>query len=314
MSEKTRLLVLGRVADEAAERIRVEAPELAVTVRGFDDATPADLDAAEVLLAFRIPRAIEHAAGNVRWVQSSGAGVDGLLGCPTLREDVPITRVVGAFNLRMSEYVLARCLAIAQRIPQLETERRARRWAPFYPRTLRELRVTIVGVGEIGGAAARALTLHGARVVGVNRTGAAVDGVPEVVPLTRLPELLPRTDVLVLVVPRTRATERLIGRRELDLLPRDAWIVNVARGAVIDEAALSDSLAAGRIGGAALDVFETEPLPESSPLWSSPNVMFSPHVAGLTTPDEAADAFLGNWRRFRVGEPLVGVIDRARGY
>lgn len=308
------LLVLGRDADAIASGIEARGLGIDVRAREFADAAARDLADRDMLLAFRIPSTLAEAAGGLRWVQSTGAGVDGILACPTLRSDVLITRLVGVFERHMAEYVLARCLAIAQRMPRLERDRRARLWAPFHPRLVRDLRVTVLGVGVIGAAIARMLRGFGATVIGVSRAGQPVEGIERVVAVDSLADVLPITDVLVVVVPNTARTRGLLDRAALERLPAGAWIVNVARGSVIDEDALIDLLRERHLGGAALDVFREEPLPRESPLWEMDDVLISPHVAGLTTPQDAIDAFVENWQRLARGETPVGVVDRARGY
>ncbi|MBL8769081.1 MAG: D-2-hydroxyacid dehydrogenase [Planctomycetes bacterium] len=314
MTPLGKLLVLGRDADVIAAGIHERGLGIDVRGREFGDVLPADLADRDMLLAFRIPPALASAAGGLRWVQSTGAGVDGILACPTLRQDALVTRLVGVFERHMAEYVLARCLAIAQRIPRLERDRRDKSWAPFYPRLVRDLRVTVLGVGVIGAAIARMLRSLGATVTGVSRAGQAVEGIERVVAVDALADVLPITDVLVVVVPNTARTRGLLDRAALERLPAGAWVVNVARGSVIDEDALIDLLRERHLGGAALDVFRDEPLPHDSPLWTLDDVMVSPHVAGLTTPQDAIDAFVANWRRLESGEPPVGVVDRERGY
>lgn len=309
-----RVLVLGRSAEDVAKMIRAEAPGLHVAAKSLEEARPADVVAAEAVLAFKVPEQLHGHLGGLRWIQSTGAGVDFLLACPGLARTAPLTRIVGAFNVRMAEYVLARVLALAQGVPRLFRDQAARRWEPFDPRTLAQLSVLVVGVGEIGAAIAVKLAGNGARVRGVNRTGRPVEGVPDVYPIGRLTELLPAADVLVLAAPSTRRTQQLIGARELSLLRPGGFVVNVARGALLDEAALLAVLDSGHLAGAALDVFATEPLPADSGLWSREGVMISPHVAGLTTPAEAAAAFVDNWRRWNAGLPLRGLVDRGAGY
>ncbi len=315
MAERwNRLLVISRDGDAIARLVREGAADVDVRVANPDRATLADLAGRDALLTFRVPARFRGHLDAVGWIQSTGAGVDGILAAPDLPPATIVTRVVGAFGPPMSEYVLARCLAIAQAMPRFAVDRRAREWRPVTPRLLAELRVTVVGLGEIGRAIARRLAANGANVTGVSRRGAPVDGVAVVHPVERLAEVLPDTDVLVLVVPRTAESERMIGATELGRLPSGAWIVNVARGAVIAETALVAALESGRLGGAALDVFEVEPLPEESPLWTLDNVMTSPHVAGVTTPLQAASAFLENRRRLLAGETPLGLVDRAQGY
>jgi glyoxylate/hydroxypyruvate reductase A len=318
-----RLLVLGRDHREVAAILAADplGRELEIADRGFDEVTRDELERAEMLLAFRVPPALasaSHPLANLRFAQSTGAGVDGLLAGGAIPLHVPIARVLGVFGAPMAEYVLLRCLAIAQDLPRLLRAQREQRFEPFYSRLLRDLEIAIVGIGEIGLAIARVLASHGARPIGVSRTGRDPDPADSAfarcLPIDALDDLLPQLDVAVIVVPDTAATRGLFGARRLARMKSSAWIVNVARGSVIDEDALADALRDGRLGGAALDVFREEPLPRTSPLWSLPNVLLSPHVAGLTTPQQAAQAFLGNYARIRRGEAPLGVVDRERGY
>jgi len=168
--------------------------------------------------------------------------------------------------------------------------------------------VVIWGFGAIGATLAPYLTALGARVTGIARTAGNRDGVP-VVTRDGLPDLLPGTDVLIMILPATPETARVLDGRLLGLLPRRAWVVNVGRGATVDEAALLSAVRAGRLGGAALDVFETEPLPSDSPLWDEPNVIVSPHAAG-GRPIGAATLIAENLAALRTGRPLRNVLTR----
>lgn len=309
-----RLLVLGRECEPIAQRIRAQAPELEVTARSLDDVSAEDLAHAEMLLAFRVPKHLAHAGRNLRWVQSTGAGVDGLLDSGIVPETAEFTRVLDVFGEPMSEYVMLRCLAIAQDFDRQRSAQKRREWDVFYPRRMSDLSIAVIGVGEIGSQIARTLAHFGARVIGVNRSGRAVEGITEVAPSQRLHEILPVVDIVVLVIPNTESTRARIGQRELALMKEGAWLVNVARGSCVDEAALIDALREGRIGGAALDVFAEEPLPPASRLWEFENVWISPHNSGLTRPEDAAGAFLDNYERMRRGESPRGRVDRSRGY
>lgn len=309
-----RLFVLGRESEAIASAVSRGAPELEVRHASFETATAAELLPADMLLAFRIPPALHHAVSGISWFQSTGAGVDGLLACPDLPTDALVTRVLDVFGPPMSDFVLMRCLEIAQDDVRQGRGQRARQWDVFYPKLLSEIVVGVLGVGEIGGTIARRLVQNGATVIGINQSGRPVEGLAEIVPVSRLDSVLPRLDVLVLVTPNTAATRALIGHAELARMKSSAWLINVSRGSCVDESALIAALSSGRIAGAALDVFEIEPLPESSPLWGMENVRISPHISGLTRPEQAADAFLQNYARLLRGEPLRGLVDRARGY
>jgi phosphoglycerate dehydrogenase-like enzyme len=186
-------------------------------------------------------------------------------------------------------------------------------------REVRECRVLVVGAGGIGRAVARRFTALGAECIGVRRRPEL--GVPEGFSAVVGPEgvdtELPRADVVVVAAPSTGATQRVLDRRRLALLRPEAIVVNVGRGALVDEGALAEALAAGRLRGALLDVFDEEPLPPDSPLWRLPNALLTPHVSG-TSPalfwHRMLGLFLSNWERYRRGEPLVNLVDKEAGY
>jgi phosphoglycerate dehydrogenase-like enzyme len=178
--------------------------------------------------------------------------------------------------------------------------------------------MVIVGLGAVGGAVARAAAALGVRVSGVRRNPAAgrPEGVSAVTGPDRLPALLPTADAVVLAAPLTASTRSLIGAPELALMKPGAILVNVARGKLVDERALDDALARGALGGAALDVFEREPLDPASPLWDRPNVILTPHTSGFRQDywEAVADLFIENARRLESGQPLLNLVDKRAGY
>jgi phosphoglycerate dehydrogenase-like enzyme len=252
----------------------------------------------------------------LRWVQTLAAGPDAVLAAG-FGPDVVITTGRGLHSLTVAEHALALVLAAARRVNLLVRAQVGHRWAgelggiqpirePDSFRTLRDAHVVIWGFGAIGATLAPYLAALGARVTGVARTAGDRDGVP-VVTRDDLPDVLPGTDVLIMILPATPDTARVLDGRLLGLLPRRAWVVNVGRGTTVDEAALLSAVRAGRLGGAALDVFETEPLPSDSPLWDEPNVIVSPHAAG-GRPIGAASLIAENLAALRTGRPLRNVL------
>jgi phosphoglycerate dehydrogenase-like enzyme len=178
--------------------------------------------------------------------------------------------------------------------------------------------VLLVGVGGIGAACAARFAAHGARVTAVRRRTAATvpPGVLRVHPVSDLRQVLPSAEVVVLAAPQTSSTQGLFGREQLAAMRRDAVLINVSRGKLVDEAALAEALWDGAIGGAGLDVFAHEPLDPASPLWDLPNVIITPHTSGFRPDhwDAATDLFAENLRRFDRGEPLLNVVDKQAGY
>jgi phosphoglycerate dehydrogenase-like enzyme len=243
---------------------------------------------------------------------------------PELRgSPVVLTNSRGMSADTMAEHVLAVTLAMFRRLPEAWRSQAARVWAQdaiglLGNRTITGSRVLIVGLGAIGMAVAARMTALGATVTGIRRRveGARPSAVASVAPPGRLQELLPSADVVVVSAPHTRETRHLIGPKEIAALSRQAILVNVSRGHLVDERALSEALAAGRLAGAALDVFQEEPLPPESPLWGLSNVLITPHTSGFRPDhwDAAVEMFAENLRRFDAGQPLLNVVDKVAGY
>jgi phosphoglycerate dehydrogenase-like enzyme len=230
------------------------------------------------------------------------------------------TTASGVHTQPLAEFCLMAMLMWSRNYWQMQRDQQARRWERFGATDLAGRTLGIVGVGNIGREVARMAAALGMRVIGCKRTVAGVD--PAALHLDALygpeslAELLAQSEYLVLITPHTDATERMIGANELVLLPQGALLINIGRGALIDEAALIAALSSGRLGGAALDVFATEPLPPDSPLWTMPNVLVSPHSASTSNRENAriTTLFCDNLRRFLAGEPLQNVLDVAALY
>jgi phosphoglycerate dehydrogenase-like enzyme len=215
----------------------------------------------------------------------------------------------------MSEYVLGWCSWVTQRTETYRAAQRERRWIEtVLPGRLRGKTMTLIGVGDIGREIARVVRAVGMHVIGVSRSGQRVPAVERVYRPGHLPRAMAAADFVVVVVPLTRKTRGLIDARALAAMRPGAWLLNIARGPVVDETALVDALQSHRIAGAILDVFPTEPLPADHVLWGLDNVVITPHVAGPSTPEELAPVFNDNLARWLRGRPLQHVVDRARGY
>jgi phosphoglycerate dehydrogenase-like enzyme len=300
---------------------------------------------ADVAFTPFIDRDIFPAARRLRWVQSPAVGVGSLMFPELLASRVVITSARGIRARSIAEHVLGVTIALARKLPAAVRAQGAHRWAPHElegeavdVRTLNGQRMGIVGLGSIGLELVKIAAPFGFRISAIRRratappaaagstesaragAGSSVSpapaGVEEVWPPDRLHDLLAQSDVVVLAAPHTPETKRLIGRRELDAVKRGAFLVNIARGKLVDDGAVIEALKDGRLGGAALDVFTEEPLAPSSPYWDLPNVIVTPHVSGALrdywTPLVAL--FSENLRRFERGEPLLNVIDKGAGY
>jgi D-3-phosphoglycerate dehydrogenase len=242
----------------------------------------------------------------VRWVQLPAAGVEAWL--PRTTDGRVWTSAAGAYGLPVAEHALALMLAGARRLVDCA---RTRTWTEPPARPLDGSTVAILGAGGIGRALTRLLEPLDVEVLAVTRRGR--DGT---LPVHRLPDVLPAADHVVIAAPATPDTRHLIGATELDAMRADAWLVNVARGSLVDTDALVAALAAGAIGGAALDVTDPEPLPDGHPLWSEPRALITPHIAnpGATLRRYLARHVEENVRRFARGEELLAVIDADAGY
>jgi phosphoglycerate dehydrogenase-like enzyme len=280
---------------------------------------------AEVYIGWGIPEAVlEAGRGTLRWVHTAAAGVAGSLS-PALRASGAVfTNSAGVHAEPIAEWVIAALLHFFRGMDVAREAQDARRWAkddftalPYAVRELAGSRVAVYGLGGIGAAVARRLTALGAEVRAVRRRPAlgGPPGVPTVGP-GQQDWVLVGASALVVAAPLTDGTRAAIGARELGLLAEGAVVVNVSRGAIVDQAALLAGLDAGRLRGAALDVFDREPLPPDSPLWTHPRVVVHPHVAAVTPGFWARQQalVLDNWSRYREGRELVNVVDLSAGY
>jgi phosphoglycerate dehydrogenase-like enzyme len=258
-------------------------------------------------------------ARRVEWVHSLTAGVEGVL-FPELEESlVPLTNARGVYKDSLGEFVMAAALFFAKDLRRMLRNQQAGRWEQFDVDVLYRQSMGIVGYGEIGRAAAQRAKALGMRVYTTRRRPELSANDPlidEAFPIERLAEMISRSDYVVASAPLTEETRGLIGEAEIAAMKPSAVIINVGRGPVIDEAALIRALEQKRIRGAAVDVFDVEPLPEGHPYWSLDNVLLSPHsadhIAGWM--ESTVEFFLENFERFRRGEPLLNVVDKKAGY
>jgi D-2-hydroxyacid dehydrogenase (NADP+) len=265
-------------------------------------------------------------AQRLRWLSSWAAGVEHAARPSLLSRGIVLTNASGVHGPNIAEHLLAMILMFTRAMPRLHRAQLARRWERRFasgaegPGELTGKTLLIVGLGRIGEALAVRARPFGVRIVAVKHdpstrhdAGIAID---ELVGMDALDEVLGRADHVCLTVPLTRETHHLIDARRLALMRAGAYLYNISRGAVIDQAALVDALRAGRLAGAGLDVFEEEPLPEHSPLWELDNAIVTPHVAGFTPHyfERTAALFADNLDRFLAGQPLRNVYDPARGY
>ncbi len=279
----------------------------------------ATLAEAEIVVGFAVPRALPSLAPHLKWVASIATGMDHLRGSGVLEADILLTNVGATFAPVLAEHVFAAMLYLAKRLPELTAQQRAHTWKMAQVGVLDGKTMGLVGIGRIGSAVATRAKAFGMSTIGLGRSpavGRVVAGVDRIVERHALPALLEASDYVVLALADTTETQQLIGAPELATMQAHTVLVNVGRGSAIDQSALAAALQAGKLGGAALDVFAEEPLVATSPLWDLPNVLITPHVAAYA--DEyvprAVRHFTANLSRFLRGEPLVDLFDRTRGY
>lgn len=259
-------------------------------------------------------------APRLRWFQAASAGVDRLEQGGFLERQVVVTNSSGVHATPIGEYVLMVMLMFAKSAHHLVRAQAERRWTRLLPAELRGRTVGVVGMGHIGTEVARLAQAAGCRVLAIQRSAKARRSgeapADEVLPPSDLPYLLSESDYVVLAVPLTQETRHLIGTEELRAMKPTAVLINISRGAVVDETALVLALKEGWIGGAGLDVFEREPLPEDSELWGMENVILTPHISGGTERyfQRAIPIFCENLRRYLEDRPLLNVVDPRRGY
>ena len=281
----------------------------------------------DVICSFFPPRDTLSLAPNLRWVALPSAGADGALRAGLVRpEGKPIvTTASGVHAIPISEHVLSVMLLWTHHWPKLLELQREKEWPPFNRRsemTVHELygaTLGVIGLGAIGRRVAQLGRAFGMRILATRysaRSGDTDPDVDELLPAAQTPDLLRQADFVVIAAPGADQTRHLIGADELAVMKPGAFLVNIARGSIVDEEALIAALRAGRIAGAGLDVFATEPLPPESPLWEMPNVIISPHNSGMTVnySRRFTDILLDNLARFRAGTPMRNVVRAERGY
>jgi phosphoglycerate dehydrogenase-like enzyme len=307
------LVLLG--SDFVAARhqaLCARAPQLRV-ITGLDACDPAEVDA---IFAFKLPPGLAPRLPNLKLVASVGAGADGLLAAGDIPAHVALTRVVEhGLGSSMAQYVCYQVLRHFRGFARFEAQAAGRNWVRHPIPDARRHTVGIMGVGAIGRVVAAALAALGFRVTGWNRSGRPVEGVERVFGgADALPAFLAEVDTLVCLLPFTPQTRGLLDGALLRRLKPGALVVNAARGGIVAEADLLPLLEAGHLSGAAFDVFATEPLPATDPIWTHPRVSVTPHNAAQPSVDAAVDQFIENIARVRDGRPPLHGIDRQAGY
>jgi len=328
-------ILSARYRSRDLERIRAVAPDARIVMVSVEGLADGPLDDVEVMLrgwlsSDAFDRLLARAP-RLTWVHSATSGVERAL-TPAARErGVVVTNARGVFSRPIAEYVLMMVLAVSRRLPQLLELQRERTWQPLEGAELRDVTIGIVGLGSIGRAVATLASGFGCRVVAVRRHAeresaarAEDDDAPTADELQidrvggpeTLPELLAESDFIVLAAPLTPETEDMINAETLAMVKPGAWLINVARGRLVDERALLRALRDGQLGGAVLDTFRDEPLPPMSSFYDLPNVIVTPHTAWSSgrVLDRSVELFCDNLRHFAGGQALLNLVDPDAGY
>ena len=293
--------------------------KLELVFRSPDEMTKEDLDQLVAAINF-FPPALLSRAAHLEWVQLTSAGADLFAAKGALPESCILTNSSGAFSLSVGEHMIAQTFALARNLPVYSWDQKDHVWGDKKPViAIENSTILVLGLGDIGSFYAGKMKALGAYVIGVRRReGACPDCVDEVATTVDLAKVLPRADIIAMVLPGGKATEHIIDDSAFALMKDGAVILNVGRGNAIDPAALMRALDSGRIRGAALDVTEPEPLPKDHPLWDYQNVMITPHIAGWWQLNETLERVVRicgeNLRAFSCGEPLTHIVDREHGY
>jgi phosphoglycerate dehydrogenase-like enzyme len=337
--EQITVLSLVKFTKTHLDKLRAISPRLDVQQMAntpFNELPETLRNRVEILYGWGKPLYDAHLFPRLKWLQTHSAGIDFLLDKPIWQSKVILSTMNGIHLVPMSEHALSMILAFRWRLPDmLRFQSRAEwpkgRWDIFSGPELRSSTLGIVGYGAIGRELARQAQGLGMRILAVNRSGQRRPyqvfnqpglgdpqaTIPETIyPTSSLLDMLPECDYVVVLAPLTHETRHLFGSAAFDRMKPSAFFFNLARGPLVDEAALIEALKEGQIAGAGLDAFEEEPLPSDDPLWHTKNVIISPHVSGFTLQydDLASDLFAENLRRHLNGEPLLNLVDRQKGY
>jgi phosphoglycerate dehydrogenase-like enzyme len=308
-----------------SERLSKDFPQLEIVRLTNYDNVEQEISDAEIAFTFSLRPEQFRAARNLRWIHSPAAAVHQFLFPELVNSDVILTNARDVHGPVVAEHVMALIFALAKQIPQAVHFQQQRTWGQENvwrrhprPRELAGATLGLIGLGSIGRHVAKHAAALGMRTICVREHSqkAVPNFVDEVLPSSGLDQMLSRADYVVLAAPLTPATQHMIGREQLAQMKSDACLINVGRGPLIDEAALFDALKEKRIGGAALDVFDKEPLPPDSPLWDLDNLLITPHTAGMTDKlwERHYTLFSENFRRYASSQPLIALVDKKSGY
>jgi phosphoglycerate dehydrogenase-like enzyme len=319
-SAMTRLLILltlpEKIRMQYYDGLRSAFPDIAIDMVDHHSKVDPHIGSADILLTFGAHMAdhVLEKGTKLKWIQALGTGVDGIVDRPPFREDVLVTNMHGLHGDSVPEAAVMLMLALARDLPRAMRQRNARKWERYPSQLLKGKTVGIFGVGAIARSLAPKCKSFGMTVIGITSSPRGMSGFDRMVRREDLEEAVRDLDFLVLLTPYTRETHGIVGAKVLAAMKPSAFLVNLARGGIVDEDALVRALREKRLAGAALDVFATEPLPADHPLWSMDNVIVTPHLGGFHDQyaEEALPTVVENFRKFLTGDVknMINVVKR----
>ena len=307
-----RLLIYHDDAKLYHEVLARRLPRLEIRSATHPDEAWEFIEEAEIILSWQIPNDLLRRARHLRWFASTAAGNEDMVRNPGLPGSVILTKAT-VYGEMMAEYVFAYLLYFGRNLSKHFEDQKKKIWNRKRAERLRGKVMGILGLGSVGREIARRGKQFGMKVFGMKRDPGPMRYVDQVFGPGDVTKMIPIVDSLVVALPLTSATYHFLGELELRLMKEGALLFNIGRGKTIDEGALIKVLKSGKIK-AVLDVFETEPLSPESELWNMENVIITPHVSGINLPEEICEEFIRNYRRWVRGRPLIGLVDRDKGY
>ncbi len=301
----------------AIKRHRALAKRLKVTIGWDGDILDEALKTADFMINSNPPRErLRERAPLLQWLQTTGAGIDGLLPLDWLPADITLTNNSGAHGDKAEDYCTMALLMLQTRAPAMMANQHDRKWEPLFTAPIAGKTAVVIGFGDLGSAAGRAARKLELKVIAVTRSGKAGKPAHSACKVAKLDSVLPKADFVIVTTPLTASTRNLMNRARLDLMKPSAGLINIGRAPVVDYAALCDKLDQGELAGAVLDVHSPEPLPADAPIWTTRNLFISPHTS-CDDPrymDFLCDTWFANFARKLAGKPLTSQVDRTQGY
>jgi phosphoglycerate dehydrogenase-like enzyme len=309
---KHKLLVYHKETKLYGEILSARLPKLEIRTASQPEEAFNFIEEAGIIFSWKIPDDLLKRAKNLVWFASMAAGNEYIVNNPYLPATVIFTKST-VYGEMMAEYVFAYILYFLRDLPKYFRDQRKKVWEQARPERLRGKTMGILGLGWVGKEIAKQGKAFGMNVIGLRRIPEPMENVDQVFGPGDLKKMVPLVDYLIVVLPMTPETKHFLGEGELGLLKEGATLISIGRGKTIDEKGLTQVLKNGKIK-AILDVFEEEPLAPESELWDLGNVIITPHISGINIPEEICEGFIDNYERWVRGEPLIGVVDRNRGY